>query len=110
MATLQRLNIAKPAAAASWDAGTSVFTATLPTLLSVVATNTTSTNQSFTVYVVPSGVTNSNNYGLITYNLTISGYNSYETFRFAIDATDSVYVSGTGGISFYVQGIEQEVA
>lgn len=109
MAALTRLGIAKPAAAA-FGSGTSVFTAIKPTLLSVIATNTQGSNGSASIYVVPSGVTNPDNYGLITYNLTISGYNTYETFRFAISAGDSVHVAGTEGIAYYVQGIAQEEA
>lgn len=108
MAGLVRLGISKPSAAV-FGSGTSVFTATTPTLLSVIATNTQGTNAECSIYVVPTGVTDPNNYGLITYNLGISGYNTYETFRFAINAGDQVYVAGTGGISYYIQGIEQEV-
>lgn len=109
MAALTRLGIAKPAAA-DFGSGVAVFTATTPTLLSVIATNTEGSNGAASIYVIPSGETDPDNYGLITYNLTISGYNTYETFRFAITTGDAVHVAGTEGIAYYVQGIEQEEA
>jgi hypothetical protein len=107
MAAIERISVSKPAAAL-FDAGSTVLTATAITLVSVIATNTASTNGSTYIYVVPSGVTNPDLYGIITYNLSISGYNTYETFRFAVNVGDRVRVAGSAGISYYVQGIEQE--
>jgi hypothetical protein len=75
-------------------------------LVSVIVTNTVSTNGEFYIYVTtssfPTGV-------IIAYRQPISGYNTYETFRFALDGDDTLYVAGSAGLSFYAQGIEQEV-
>jgi hypothetical protein len=46
-------------------------------------------------------------YGWLAYNLPLPGYNIYQTFRFAINPGDSVYVGGDGEISYHIQGIEQ---
>lgn len=75
-------------------------------LLSVIVTNTTADDAEFYVYVTtttfPTGV-------IIAYKQPLSGYNTYETFRFALDTDDVLYVAGSAGLSFYAQGIEQEV-
>jgi hypothetical protein len=75
-------------------------------LVSVIVTNTTSTDAEFYIYVTttsfPTGL-------IIAYRQPISGYNTYETFRFALDSDDTLFVAGSAGLSFYAQGIEQEV-
>ena len=75
-------------------------------LVSVIVTNTVGTDGEFYVYVTttsfPTGL-------IIAYRQPISGYNTYETFRFALDGDDTLYVAGSEGLSFYAQGIEQEV-
>lgn len=75
-------------------------------LLSVIVTNTTDTDGEFYIFVTtttfPTGV-------IIAYKQPLSGYNTYETFRFALDTDDVLYVAGSAGLSFYAQGIEQEV-
>ena len=48
-------------------------------------------------------------YGWMAYNLPLPGYNSYQTFRFAINNGDSICVAGSPGVSYHVQGIEQVV-
>jgi hypothetical protein len=75
-------------------------------LISVIVTNTVSTDGEFYIYVTtssfPTGL-------IIAYRQPLSGYNTYETFRFALDGDDTLYVAGSAGLSFYAQGIEQEV-
>ena len=75
-------------------------------LVSVIVTNTEGTDGEFYIYVTttsfPTGL-------IIAYRQPLSGYNTYETFRFALDGDDTLYVAGSAGLSFYAQGIEQEV-
>jgi hypothetical protein len=37
----------------------------------------------------------------------LPSYNSYETFRFGVNSTDTVYVAGSAGVRYLVQGILQ---
>lgn len=111
-----RLGILKPSASSFGIApsnGHLLFSAIdSPYLVSVVASNTSASNVGVSIYVIPGGATyttNPDEYGLITYNLTISGYNTYETFRFAVNQNDEIWVAGSAGISYYVQGISQAV-
>ena len=48
-------------------------------------------------------------YGWMAYNLPLPAYNSYQTFRFAINSGDSICVAGSAGVSYHIQGIEQVV-
>lgn len=108
MAGIERLGIQKLSTAVSFgSSGTTIFTASDNYLLSVVATNTLSSEANVYVYVVPSGATTEDQYGLIAHNLPLSGYNSYETFRFGVNNGDVVKVAGSAGVSFYAQGIDQ---
>lgn len=109
MATkVERLAVTKLTTEVSFgSSGTTVFTADSDYLLSVIATNTSGDNATVHIYVVPSGASSTDQYGLIAYNLTLSGYNAYETFRFGVNDTDVVKVAGSPGVSFYVQGIDQ---
>ena len=116
MATLKRLGILKPDASdfgLAPSQGNLLFSAIgHDYLTSVVASNTLATTGNICVYVLPGGstvTTNPAEYGLITYNLSLSGYNTYETFRFAVNQNDEVWVAGSEGISYYIQGIEQAV-
>lgn len=110
MAGIQRLGVQKLATEVAFgSSGTTLFTATDNYLLSVVATNTVSSEANIYVYVIPSGAVSTDEYGLITYNLPLSGYNSYETFRFGVNTGDVVKVAGSANVSFYAQGIDQVV-
>lgn len=111
MAGIERLGIQKLSTAVSFgSSGTTIFTATDNYLLSVVATNTTDTDSNIYIYVIPSGATTEDQYGLIAHNLPLSGYNTYETFRFGVNNGDVVKVAGSAGVSFYAQGIDQVIA
>lgn len=114
MPSIQRLGVLKPAASDFGDAATygHLLYAALNSdyVASVIATNTTGSTGAVYVYVIPGGPTitnDSDNYGLIAYNLSISGYNTYETFRFALNQGDEVWVAGSAGIAYYLQGIDQ---
>jgi hypothetical protein len=114
MPSIQRLSVLKPAASdfgtAPTDGHLLYAALNFDYVASVIATNTQGTTGGIYIYVVPGGATittNSDNYGLIAYNLSISGYNTYETFRFAVNQGDEVWVAGSAGIAYYLQGIEQ---
>ena len=80
------------------------FTATGNYLLSVIATNTAATDAEIYVYVVPSGTSQTSaQWGLITYKLPLPAYNSYETFRFGVNDTDTVkYAVCCDGVCLYL--------
>ena len=110
-AGIERLGITKLSSAVAFGSGgTTAFTATDNFLVSVIASNSVSTEGSIYIYVIPSGATTTAEYGLIAYSLPLSGYNSYETFRFAMKNNDLLKVAGSAGVSFYVQGIDQVTA
>lgn len=100
-----RLGIANTAA----NTDTNIFTATDPYLVSVIATNkSTTTAATLRVWVKPSGATQESEYAFIIYDLPIEASNSYETFRFAVNAGDEVYVrSSTANISWQSYGLVQ---
>jgi hypothetical protein len=89
--------------------GREIFASTGNYLLAVIITNTQLANANASVYVKPGGTSTQSEWALIVYKLTIPGNNSYETFRFGVNAGDLVYVSGTMGLSYYLDGIEQVV-
>jgi hypothetical protein len=103
---LERLANATPAATA-YDPGFLLYEAILPTVASVIAVNTTEDMAYAYIYVVPFDADSSADWAALTYNLPITGYNSYETFRFAFNTGDSVYVAGSAGISYYLHGTTQ---
>jgi hypothetical protein len=111
VAGIARLGVTKLTSAVSFgSSGTTAYTANDNFLLSVIATNTEATNANIYVYVVPSGATTEAEYGLVAYSLPLSGYNTYETFRFGVNNGDVVKVAGSAGVSYYVQGIDQVTA
>lgn len=104
-----RLATAAPAAAA-FGSGTAIYTAAEPTLVSVIAANTTDEDVFVYIYSVPTGSeSNQAAWGIIAYNLPISTGNSYETFRFAMNEDDDLYVAGSAGVAYFVQGAGQGV-
>jgi hypothetical protein len=102
---IRRLGIENPAA----ETPVSIFTATEPYLASVVATNTASaTTAEIRVWVQPFASTGPSQYAYIVYDLPVDPLNSYETFRFAINTGDEIYVeSSTENISFHAYGLVQ---
>lgn len=108
MAGIERLGIQKLSTDVAFgSSGTTLYTAADNFLLSVIATNTEATIATIYIYVVPTGASSESQYGLIAYSLQLSGYNTYETFRFGVNTGDVVKVAGSAGVSYYVQGIDQ---
>lgn len=102
---LQRLAISNP----SLNTDTTLFTATNQYLMSVIATNKSSSNAaSIRIWVEPSGSASASDYAYIVYDLTVDQNNAYESFRFAVNQNDVVKVrSNTSDISFQAYGLVQ---
>lgn len=102
---LTRLGITKPAA----NTDTSVFTSVNPYLMSIIATNlSTSTAALIRVWVVPYGETDPTKYAYINYDIPVDQANTFETFRFAVNPGDTIYVrSSTADVSFAGYGLVQ---
>jgi hypothetical protein len=85
-----------------------------PYLVSVIAANKAITATpvcKVTVYVVPNGATQASQYVYIGYNISLAVGQSFETFRFAVNAGDTVYVQATtSNVSFACNGVEQNDA
>ena len=77
-------------------------------LASVIATNKSATAATIRVWVVPElQEAVPANHVTIAYNIPITGNNSLETFRFAIEPEDKVYIRVTSAdISVYLTGID----
>lgn len=107
MAAILRLAVANPTAT-EFPNGVNIFSASTPQLVSVIAVNKTEDPQNFYVYTIPAGSeATPDEWGVICYNLPISAYNSYETFRFGMNPNDTIAVAGSAGMSYFVQGITQ---
>jgi len=81
-------------------------------LASVIASNTlTAASTSVTkvdIWVIPQGVTQPSGYAYITSNLEVGLGQAFETFKFGINAGDTVLVKSTNaGTSFVIQGMDQ---
>ena len=100
---LRRLGISNPAA----NTDVSLFTADNQYLLSVIATNkSTTTSANIRVWVQPFGSTTESQYAYIVYDIPVDPSNSYETFRFAVNQNDAVYIrSSTANLSFQAIGL-----
>lgn len=109
MAGVSRLAVVDDATGTSFGAsGIQAYTASGNYLVSVIVSNKGTLEGNFYVYVVPSGqINNPAAYGVIAYNLPLPDKNTYETFKFGINNTDSVYVAGSANFTYYVQGILQ---
>lgn len=73
-------------------------------LTSVIVTNKSATTANFSIWVDSATLDDC----FLAYNLSISGYNTYETFRFSMRPTDVLKVAGNTNLAFYVNGILQE--
>lgn len=103
-----RLGLANPAA----NEDTVIFNATANYLVSVVvankAINATPLNK-VSIWIVPSNATIAAQYAYIASNLTLSVGESFETFRFAVNEGDTVYVRTSIALtSFSINGVPQE--
>lgn len=112
MAGIQNLGVVDNPSTTNYDTTTGhlAFTADSNYLCSVIVSNYELTDAEVYVYVVPTGSTNYTNedsWAQIAYKVELEGYNTFETLRFGINNTDEIWVAGTGGLRFFVQGIEQ---
>lgn len=107
---IQRLGIANP------DANTDVPIANFqgPHLVSVTVTNKAITPTPITrvtIWIQPANAVLTTQFGFITYNLEMPVGTSFETFRFAVNNGDTLYVrSSTNLASFTCSGIPQDDA
>jgi hypothetical protein len=85
-----------------------LYTGARTILTSVIATNKSSDPATIRVWVVPLDQDAvAANHVFISYNVSITGNNSLETFRFPVLTGDKVYVrASTGDISFSLSGID----
>ena len=85
-----------------------LYTGSRTILTSVIATNKSADPATIRVWVVPLNQDAvSANHVFISYNVSISGNDSLETFRFPVVTGDKVYVrASTGDISFMLSGID----
>jgi hypothetical protein len=85
-----------------------LYTGLRTILTSVIATNKSSDAATIRVWVVPLDQDSTPaNHVFISYNVSIGGNDSLETFRFPVLTGDKVYVrASTGDISFSLSGID----
>jgi hypothetical protein len=89
-----------------------LYNVTTSYLASVIASNTLTSSATATkvdIWVVPQGVSTAPGYAYITSNLEVGLGQSFETFKFGVNAGDTVVVkSTTAGTSFVIQGMSQD--
>lgn len=104
---ISRLGLVNPAA----NTDALLYTSTTSRLASVTVANksiTTTPLLKVSVWIVPSGATVAAQYAYICYNLTVGLGQAFETFRFALQSGDNVYVRATtANASFVMNGILQ---
>lgn len=105
---IQRLAAARPTA----NTESGLFTFQQSYLVSVIITNISPSATPIPrvdIYVVPSGASTEGSYVYIANNLTIGYGQSYETFRFAVNAGDGIFVTTTAeNVSFSLYGLIQD--
>lgn len=103
---ISRLAISNPAQ----DTDTLLYTRTgsRVALVSVIATNKSSDAATVGVWVVPHlEDANPENHMVVARDTTVTGKNSLETFRFALEPEDKLYIrANSGDISFSLSGID----
>ena len=107
MAGIQNINVVDDATGSDFNDGLPIFSSDGAYLVSVIATNTTDTDAEIYVWTQPNGWTSESEFALIAYKLPLPAYNSYETFRFGVNSIDTVYVAGSAGVRYFLQGLEQ---
>jgi hypothetical protein len=104
---ITRLGLSNPAANTDVD----LATFTSPHLVSVIAASKAVTATPVTkvsIWVVPANATIPAQYAYIGFNISIGIGQSFETFRFAVNEGDTVYVRSTvSTTSFHCNGIPQ---
>lgn len=105
---ITRLGTARPTA----NTPVTIATFTESYLVSVIAANVAPTSTPIpkcAIYVIPSGATTESSYAYIAQNLIVGFGSSFETFRFAVVAGDSLVVKpSTDGVAFSAYGILQD--
>ncbi len=105
-----RLGLANPPA----NEDTVLYNATANYLVSVIVANKAVNATPLTkvlIWVVPSGATIPAQYAYIASSLTVGVGQAFETFRFALNTGDTVYVRSTLALtSFSINGVPQEDA
>jgi hypothetical protein len=97
-----RLALSNPAA----NTDTLLHTATRQSIVSVIATNKSSSAATTRVWVQPATASAASQYAYITYDVQIPGNNTLETFRFALDVNDQLYVrASSANISYSLNAI-----
>jgi hypothetical protein len=104
---ITRLGLVNPDA----NVDTALATFDDPHLVSVIAASksvTATPLTKVTIWVVPSNATIAAQYAYIGFNINLSLGQSFETFRFAVNAGDTLYVKATvSTVSFSCSGIIQ---
>jgi hypothetical protein len=102
---ITRLSIENPAA----DAATEVFQATGAYVVSVIAANLSNNDEcNIDIWISPDDTETESLWGYIVKNLQIDPSDSFETFRFAVNADDYLYVrSNRSDTSFTTIGASQ---
>lgn len=104
---ITRLGLVNPAA----NVDSILATFTEPHLVSVIAASksvTATPLTKVTIWVVPSNATIVAQYAYIGFNINLSLGQSFETFRFAVNSGDTLYVKATvSTVSFSCSGIVQ---
>jgi glucose/arabinose dehydrogenase len=107
---ITRLGVANPAA----NTDTSLVVFSKPHLVSVIAANksiTASPQAKVSIWVAPANATIAAQYAYIGFNINLSLGQSFETFRFAVNEGDNLYVRSTvSTVSFSCSGIVQSDA
>jgi hypothetical protein len=105
---IQRLGISNPSA----NADTSLAAFSSAHLVSVIVSNKSAVAVpacKVSIWVAPANAVIQQNFAYICYNLEIGVGQSFETFRFAVNSGDTLYVrSSTSSASFSCVGIAQE--
>jgi hypothetical protein len=100
---INRLALSNPGAATD----TLLYTASRDALVSVIATNkSSSASSNIRVWVQPSGSSSPSQYAYIAYDAVVPSVNTLETFRFPVTNGDAVYVRTLNAtVSFSLNGI-----
>ena len=77
---------------------------------SVIAANTSLNVAETTIYIQPAGTTGDSSRVYLASNLSIQGGQSYETFRFAVEENDRIFVSATTNDIYFSASLVYEIA
>ena len=107
---IQRLAAARPEA----NVASGMYTFSDSYLVSVIATNISASATPIprvAIYIVPSGASTEGSYVYLAQNLDLAYGSSYETFRFAVNPGDGVFVrTSQANVSFSLYGLLQDDA